>query len=178
MLDKLQSLINDGTITVGRENGLYEPRIPILLGQQYLATVEGFRVDADPASLAKREYLVIVDFSTLNITEANYSSDLSNSLLNDGKENYSPISVTQTEESERFKRFDFVFSVSTNRRVFEFSFNTGLEIVDRIRFKVDIGSLENKEKDGTPRGCVFFMDVPVELFISKQSEQPDTITGE
>lgn len=155
MSDKLQNLINDGTITEGDENTVYEPRTPILLGKEYLATIEGFRVDADPASLFKREYLAIVDFSALRIADGQYPNDLSNSVLNDGRENYFPIKVTKIEEDARFKRFDLVFSVPISSRVFELTFYTGLDAIKKIRFKVDMNSLENKAKDGIPGGCMF-----------------------
>ena len=153
MLDKLQNLIDDGTITIGAEDGLYDPRTIILLGQECLAVVEGFRVDADPISLAKREYHVIVDFSI--ITDTEYLNGLSHSVLSDGRENYFPI-ITNTEESERFNRFDLVFSVPVTSRIFELTFNTCLDTVGKIRFKVDINSLADKIETGTPGGCMFF----------------------
>jgi hypothetical protein len=179
MLDKLQELINNGTITLADENTVYEPRTPVLLGKEYLATVEGFSVDADPASLAKREYLVIVDFSTLNITKEKCHDNLLGALLlSDGVGSYSPISMTKTEDGEMISRYDLVFSVPVENRDFEFIFITGIDGIEKVSFKVDVSSLEDKAKDGTPGGCMFFTDVPVALIISEQSEQIDKAPSE
>ena len=168
MLDKLQKLINDGTISIGQEDGLCEPKTLILLGREYLVVVEDFRVDADPISLAKQEYHVIVDFSFLNLTDVEYFSELSNSTLSDSRENYPPIKVTRTEGEARFRRFDLVFSVPMTSRVFELTFNTGLDILEKIRFKVDVTSLEDKARNGTPGGCMFFTnDDPVEVIATQ-----------
>lgn len=164
MLDKLKKLINDGTITVGQEDSLYDSGTPVLIGQEYLSTVEGFRVDADPISLAERKYQVIVDFSFLNLTDKIYFSDLSRSVLSDGEENYSPIKVTNTEEDARFKRFDLVFVVPVSSRVFELTFNTGLDIIGEIRYKVDVNSLADRIETEIPGGCMFIInDDPVEV---------------
>ena len=170
MVDKLKKLIDEGTISVGQEDGLYEPRTPILLGREYLAALDSFRADADTISLAERKYHVIVDFSFLNLTDMIYFSDLSSCVLSDDGENYPPVKVTETEEDTRFKRFDLVFVVPASSRVFELTFNTGLDIIGKIRFKVDINSLANKI--GTPEGCVF-IDESVETAATQQS---DTIT--
>ncbi|WP_088227853.1 hypothetical protein [Desulfosporosinus sp. FKB] len=74
-----------------------------------------------------------------------------------------------------FSRYDLVFSVPVENRDFKLIFITGIDGIEKIRFRVDVNSLENKAKDGIPGGCMFFMDVPVTLIISEQS---DTIPSE
>lgn len=169
MLDKLQNLIDEGTITIGQEDGLYDSETPILLDRKYLVSVEGFKVDADPLSLSERKYHVIVDFAFLNLTDAERSSK-SNCILSDGKEDFHPFKIAKTEGDARFNRFDFVFVVPMNSRSFELTFNTGLDSIEKIRFKIDITSLEDKVKKGIPGGCMFFVDDPREPIVTQLSE--------
>lgn len=162
MLDKLQKLINNGTVMVGQENGLYELRTPILLEKELLPVVEDFSVEADQKSLVRKECLIIVDFSVLVFNKTQYFKNyLPNTVLSDGKRNYFPIKVIKTEEKtisgHLHLRFDLVYSVPISSRVFELTFFTGLlESIKKTRFKVDINSLEDKAKNGTLGGCMFF----------------------
>ena len=148
---KIKELVAQGKLIEAKEGYTYAQKKLIIVDKRIGVGLEGYRVSVDRSSYSTGKYYVIVDFSILNLSNANYVSSISNFELRDSNYyTYTPILTINTRgdisgdlKFKDSRRGEIAFYVPGNETRFELNFNTGISAVKTVRFNFDTDSLIN-----------------------------------
>lgn len=155
---KIKELVAQGKLIEATDNGLYDSKKAVMISRERMVAVEGYRVALDQyRSYSQYKYYVIIDFSIMN-GNSDYYSSLTNFVLSDFHDyTYTPTLMANTRGDIRgemkpkdFKRGEVAFFVPGSETEFELHFNTGIEAVKTIRFKLDTDYLINPPLPNQP----------------------------
>lgn len=155
---KIQEAISKGQLTDVKENGIYAKGEPLIIGRELMAGLENYRISANQISLSQYKYLLIIDFSLINISKSDYLSNPNNFILSDSNGyTFSPTNlanitgdISGVMKPKDTKRGEIAFEVPANDRDFELTFKTGLTSIKKIRFNIDINPLIDQAQQRPP----------------------------
>jgi|GEM_PF-3540463 Telomeric repeat-binding factor 2. len=150
LTSRIDDLVANGTFVEAKENGIYDQKKGVIIDKQLFVGLEGFRVVVDESSFRTGEYYIMADFSILNLTD-NYVSKYSNFTLRDSQGfSYRPVvgpntrgTISGNLKFKDSRRGEIAFYVPEKETQLELRFDTGIEAVKTIRFKIDTNPLIN-----------------------------------
>jgi len=152
--DRINNEIAKGTMTEASENGVYDQKKMIVINKSIGVALEAYRISFDDISLSNGKYYVIADFSILNLSPTPHLGNLSSFFLTDTRSySYQPttLGVTNGDISGeiaqgKMKRGEIAFAVPAYDRYFKLQFETGLNNIKEISFKIDTSTLIPQDK--------------------------------